>query len=193
MIGIVRQAAGAALAAVSALALGALSQIPYVPEPRPDAMLRLSWRSRGERIEQCREVSAEEQQKLPAHMRERRVCEGRNAVYRLKVAVDGVQIIDQVAQGSGTRQRRPIFVFREARLAPGLHEIRVEFTRQGEGSGQEGGRDDREEREKNSALPPRLELETTAALEPRQVILVTYDADRRRLVELRREPSPTDE
>lgn len=188
MTGFARGAAGTALGATAALALAALSQVPWVPERSPDAILRMSWRSRGERIEHCRALTAEEQENLPEHMRQRETCEGRNAVYRLAVEIDGARAVSEIAQGSGARQRRPIFVFREERLPPGPHRIRVRFTREDEGPRRaaDGSPD---EEEPLTRLPPELELETTVVLAPRQVILVTYDPDQRRLVERRAEPS----
>jgi hypothetical protein len=193
MIGVMRRVLGTALGVGLAVAVAALSQVPYVAESSPDAMLRLSWRSRGERIEHCRQLTAEEQENLPTHMRQREICEGKNALYRLTVEVDGVEVLDQVARGSGTRQRRPIFVFRETRLTPGRHRIQVRFVREGQGRSEGDDQESREGRDRDATLPPRLELETTVALEPREVVLVTYDADRRRLAELRAQPSPTAE
>ena len=73
---VVRTGLGIVVAAVAVATLAALSAIPWTPEPGPEAVVRLSWRARGERVEVCRDLSAEELEALPQHMRRERVCEG---------------------------------------------------------------------------------------------------------------------
>jgi hypothetical protein len=116
-------------------------------------------------------------------MRQRRACEGRNGLYRLRLEVDGTRALEEPAQGSAARQRRPILVFHELRLRPGVHHIRVELTRDrtaGEDDDQTGR--DRDHARQETELPASLELSIRVALEPRSVMLVTYDPDRRNLV-----------
>lgn len=188
----VRRLVGAAVAVVSVAALGALSQLPYTPEPGPEALLRLSWRARGERVETCRELSEEEQRNLPQHMRRERICEGTTAEYRLRVKVDGERRVDGPVQGSGEVQVRPLYVYREIAVPPGEHRLEVTLERLAQTRTEAGAEekeeeeDDREDRDRRrareAAVPRRLALERVVRLGPRQVLLVTYDSERRELV-----------
>jgi len=181
----VRRLIGAAVAGVSLAALVALSQLPYTPNPGPEALLRLSWRARGERVETCRELSAEEQQNLPRHMRQQRTCEGTTAEYRLQVVIDGERRVDGPVQGSGEVQLRPLYVYRELALPPGEHRLEVTFDRVGPaegGAAEEEEEESHDRRAREAAVPRRLELERVVRLGPREVLLVTYDAERRKLV-----------
>jgi hypothetical protein len=180
------------LAVGSAAALAALSQVPYTPVAGPEALVRLSWRARGERVENCRELSADELRSLPRHMRQERVCEGTTAEYRLRVEVNGEPRVSQAVQGSGEVQVRPLYIYRELALPPGRHRIRVAFERVGppgsdlDDEGEEDESDDdgasRGRRAREAAVPRRLELERTLHLSPREVVLVTYDPEHRELV-----------
>jgi hypothetical protein len=185
-----RWSLGGAVATAATAVVAALSQVPYTPEPGPEALLRLSWRARGERVEVCRELSAEELEALPQHMRQERVCEGATARYRLRVEVDGERRVDEPVQGSGELQVRPLYVYRELALPPGRHRIGISFERVGPaepeaGEHEEDGAEDEAEtpdrRAREAAVPRRLELQRAVELRPREVLLVTYDPERRRL------------
>lgn len=187
-----RRVLAAVLAVGSAAALAALSQVPYTPVAGPEAVVRLSWRARGERVEHCRELSADELRSLPRHMRQERVCEGTTAEYRLRVEVNEEPRVSEAVQGSGEVQVRPLYVYRELALPPGRHRFRVTFERVGppdsdlddegeeERSDEDGASGGRRARE--AAVPRRLKLERTLHLSAREVVLVTYDPQRRELV-----------
>lgn len=121
-------ASAAALALMLALGTAALSHVPFTPDPGARAALRISWRARGERIERCRHLSARELEALPAHMRQETVCEGGAAPYRLRVIVDDTIRVDAPVHGAGARHDRPLYVFHEIPLAPGVHAVSVVFT-----------------------------------------------------------------
>lgn len=174
MIRLVRRAAGIGLAVAATLAIGALSRAPYTADRAPHGVVRLAWRARGERVEQCRRLTPEELERLPAHMREEESCEGRVLPYRLQLSIDGALAVDELVQAAGARHDRPLYVYRELPLQTGTHAIAVVFAR--EGAIPPG------KREGNDATPARLALDTTVALLPRRVLLVTYDDDARRLV-----------
>ena len=142
----------AAMAAGVALAtLGALSRAPYREPDAEDAVLRLSWRVRGIRVRECRTLTPDELDALPPHMRRPEVCEGRIAPYRLRVRVDGRVLTDTLVHAAGAREDRPLYVFREFRVMPGVHRVDLRFVReagQGEGGGGgEGGGEERERRD----------------------------------------------
>lgn len=184
------------------LALGALSRAPYASADAAQGVLRLSWRVRGERVTECRRLTAEELEALPLHMRRPEACEGRIAPYRLRVAIDGAVVEDTLIHAAGARQDRPIYVFRDFPLAPGAHVVDVAFTREGapeedggvslEGAGRDGegepeseGQPESEgepEKERNRSAPADLALETVVGIRPGRIALVTYDPARNALV-----------
>ncbi len=171
-----RRMAGLAVAAVALIATTLLSQWPWQAEAGGRSLLRISWRARGERIEDCRRATAEELAALPAHMRQEVVCaDPRVAPYRLRVAVDGRSLVDSAAPGSGIPGDRPIYVYREFGVAPGARRIEVRFERTGE-SGEE------EETARRRAVPPRLGLDTVVTVAEGSILLVTYSPEHRRLV-----------
>jgi hypothetical protein len=181
----------AALAAGSVAAVAGLSQVPWTPEPGSEAVVRLSWRARGERVEVCRDLSPEELAKLPQHMRRERVCEGTTAEYRLRVELDGDRTVDEPVRGSGAVQTRPLYVYRELTLPPGEYTVKVVQERVGP-EPSDADEDDAEADERpggEAAVPRSLGLERTIRLRPREVVLVTYDAERRALVLKARPPS----
>lgn len=174
MTPLARRTTAIALALGSTLAIGALSRAPYTADRAAHGVVRLAWRARGERVEECRRLTPEELERLPAHMRQEESCEGRVLPYRLQLSIDGARVVDELVQAAGARHDRPLYVYRELPLQPGAHAIAVVFAR--EGAIPPG------EREAGEGTPPRLALDTTVALLSRRVLLVTYDDDARRLV-----------
>jgi len=171
---VARNGAAITVALATTLAIGALSRGPYTPDRADNAIVRLAWRARGERVEQCRRLTEEELERLPAHMRQEEQCEGRILPYRLQVRVDGAGVLDELVHAAGARHDRPLYVYDEVPLEPGTHAIVVTFTR--EGNVPPGAR------EEEAGTPGRLALDTVVALAPRRILLVTYDDTARRLV-----------
>jgi hypothetical protein len=161
-----------ALGAVASLAWA--SRVPITFDAPRDALLRLAWRARPDRVEDCRPQSADVLERLPPHMRQQKICEGTTAEYRLRVRQDDRIVVDEVLHAGGLRRDRPIYVFREVAVAPGPHDITVEFERIGEGSPQPG------------SVPPRLSLERRVDFRERAALLVTYDDERRELIAVER-------
>jgi hypothetical protein len=159
-----RLAAGVGVALLSLLALVALSRVPYQALPGDDALIRLSWRTVGTYVEECRRPTAAELERLPVHMRREEICEGRMLPFRLRVTLDGRVVLEETVMPAGARGDRPLFVLREIAVPPGEHRLRVEWSAEGGG---EGGH---------------LDLEATLRLASREISLVTYDVDRRSLV-----------
>lgn len=198
-------AAGTATAAGLAL-LAYASAVPLAYHPQDTARLRLSWSARPERIEVCRRLSAEEQARREEHMRQRVECEGGFATYTLRVEVDGRAIGETVIHGAGLRHDRPLYLLRDYPVPPGRHRVRVALTRREKtdndaaafveavvpdaDTGLYAGRAQREATERarraRAAVPPSLVLDTAFGFPPRQVALVTFNAERRTL-ELRAE------
>lgn len=185
MTGAVRRRVGALAAFALTGAIVAASGVPYPPEP-DHALLRLSWRARGEPVRECRRLSGEELAQLPIHMRRPEVCEGRILPYRLVVTIDGRTVISETILPSGARQDRPIYVYREMRLPPGRLDLSVRFVQESR-SGTRAAADG-SAATSSRATPARLALEAVAEMEAGSVLLVTYDPESRALV--MRTPAP---
>lgn len=176
----------ARLGAVGAATLGALlamrlaSFVPYTAERDVAAVVRLGWRARGERVNECRRLTPEELAKLPAHMRQTEVCEGRLLPYRLTVSIDSAPVVDRLVHGAGAREDRPLYVFEDLPVTPGPHRLSVRFTLVGTAT--------RAASAVGPATPPRLALDTTVELGFRRIVLVTYDEEREQLVVRRGSP-----
>lgn len=124
----IRRGLGAVVALVLMVGTAALSQVPWTPAGGDESVLRLSWRVRGASVERCTPLSDQAAAARPDHMRGAAACRREGLSYRLKLEVDGRSRVDRVVAPSGIRGDRPIFVFHEERLAPGVHRVRVEFT-----------------------------------------------------------------
>jgi len=220
------RAAGVAIAFGLLLAMTWASTAPLRVTTSEDAILRLSLGARPERIETCRRQSDEELEKLAPQMRQRVICEGVTARYRLSVRRNGQLLHEQVVRGGGIRHDRRLYVSRDLHVRPGPGVVTVDLVRidtvvardeheeeeeeEGEEDEEEederrehGDRDDElpgvvmpgrrqreaEERERRRVedVPAELHLEVEATLEPREVLLVTYDPVSRRLVSTRRD------
>lgn len=204
---LLRRAIGMATAVLVTVGITWASSVRLPSSPEV-ALLRLAWTARPERIEDCRPQREEELEKLPAHMRQAVVCTGTTATYRLEVRREGAVIADQIVRGGGLRHDRPLYVFRDISLPPGDAAIAVRFFRVdavGEPTASDAAApagsprdrhsmdDDRRRREdeerirgQEEAIPAVLSLEHRFHFMPREVILVTYDAERRELVALER-------
>jgi hypothetical protein len=162
---VTRRALGAALVgAILTAGLVAGTRVPWLAEPADQALIRLSWRAAGERVEECREPSAAEQAALPAHMRLPSICERRLFPFRLVVRIDGSERASELLHARGASEDRPTTVFRDFRVEPGAHRLEILF--EAEGPPGVGAK----------AHPP-LRLEESVLLAPRQILLVTRALD----------------
>lgn len=163
-----------ALGAAGVLALIRLGSFtPYTAERDVGAIVRLAWRARGERVNECRRRTPDELAKLPPHMRQEEVCEGRVLPYRLAATLDGAAVVNQLIHGAGAMEDRPLYVFQDLVVSPGSHRVAVSFTREGAAPADTAG---------VLATPARLTLDTTLSLGSRRIVLVTYDEEREQLV-----------
>ena len=170
--------AGIVLPAAIGAAVVWASHVPLELNASDDAVLRLAWAVRPERIETCRELTEKELADVPKHMRQTRSCEGVTAEYRLIVRTERGIRIDRVIHGGGLRQDRRLYVFEELPLAQGSS-VEVRFERVNAAASEPR---DEEGHDRREAIPPAMSLIVHAAARPREVILVTYDPGRRALV-----------
>ena len=167
---------GGAVAVVAMCAIVWASNAPITVHGSNQGVLRLAWSARPERVEVCREQSAEELAKLPQHMRQPLVCEGTSAHYRLTVHQEERLVVDRTLHGGGVRQDRRLYVFHELPLDPGQTSIevrldRIESTEQRPGKASAA-----------ATVPPQLSFAQRVSIAPRQVLLITYSPERRSLI-----------
>ena len=175
---VLTRVAGAAAGAMMMALLAWASTVPLTVHDSRDAVVRLAWSARPERVERCRQQSEEELARLPRHMRQPVVCEGVAAEYRLTVRRERTVVVERIVRGGGLRQDRRLYVFQEVPVPAGESSIEVVFERLDSGTpnpapGPASGA---------LAVPPRLSFERRLRLRPREVALITYDEDRRELV-----------
>ena len=138
-------------------------------------MLRLSWRLRGEKDEECRPRTAEELAALPVHMRSPEVCEGHLVEYRLTLRIDDAPPVTRTFVPAGAKGDRPIFVMHDQRVEAGDHEIEVAFEPIDE---EDDDDEDEDEDEDEAGLTFRSRVRMT----PGQIVLLTMSEDAKTLV-----------
>jgi hypothetical protein len=187
---VVHRAIGAALAAAATAAIVWASNAPVTVNGSDQALLRLTWSVRPERVEICRQQSPEELARLPQHMRQPVICEGRSATYRLKVRQGDRMAVDRTVHGGGLRQDRRLYVFQDVPLAPGDVPIEVTLDRidpVGAASvptpaPPATGASSARQPPAADAVPAHLSFAERLHVSPRQVILITYSPERRALI-----------
>ena len=182
MIAAVRPA-GIAVALGVTFALARLSTMPVRPSQDGEAMLRLTWSARPDRLETCRPETEEEREHLPVHMRQKVVCTGESAEYRLQVRRNSETLVDELVHGGGWRRDRPLYVYQEIPQPQGSATISVVFERIDptpvDGATLRAG-----DTRLASELPPKMSLEQEFSFRAGMVVLVTYDEQRQTLVPL---------
>jgi hypothetical protein len=158
------------------------SNVQMASHSTPDALLRLAWSARPERVEDCRQRSDAELAQLPQHMRQAVVCDGTTAEYRLQVRVGGTLAVDRVVHGGGLRHDRRLYVLEEVPVPPGDDFVEVRFDRLGPGASSASQASERAARVES--VPPHLSFERHVVFSPRQVVLITYAAETQGLVSL---------
>ena len=160
--------AGAVAALLATVGLVVLSDVALSVAPSERALVRLSWRSVGQRIEECRAPTEAELAALPPHMRMREICEGRLTPFQLRVRLDGALVVDRELRPAGAREDRPTYVFEELEVAPGPHELEVAFSTVGAPG------------ETPRSAP--LRFDGTVSPGPREVVLITHTEGEAQLV-----------
>lgn len=221
---------GVSAAVVSAAILAAIAWASVAPlqvARGRDAIVRISLGARAERIEICRRQTDEELAKLAPQMRQRVVCEGTTARYRLEVRRDGELLHSQVMRGGGLRNDRPLYVSRDLPVPAGPALFAVRLTRidtipaeqdessaddpdddeddddrpvDRDGTSQAGDRPpararretEERHRRREESIPAELSLDVNVSLEPREVMLVSYDQRGRRLISVTGDSSRRD-
>jgi hypothetical protein len=218
--------AAAIVSAAILLAIAWASIAPLRVARGDDAIVRISLGARPERIEVCRRQTDEELAKLAPQMRQRVVCEGTTARYRLDIRRNGELLHSQVVRGGGLRNDRPLYVSHDLRVPAGPALFAVHLSRidtisaeQRESSLEDEDDDEDEEghvegrgaprpgdqppararreseerhRRRGESIPADLRLDLSVTLDPREVMLVSYDQRNRRLISVSGDSSGRD-
>lgn len=115
----------AALAIFAAVALASRAELGTPPRR---SELRLALRAERARLEVCRQRSAEELARLPAHLRALEDCDELAIDYRLTVDIDGEKLLDQVVSHRGVRRTRPLAIEQALAVSPGEHRVGLAFA-----------------------------------------------------------------
>ncbi len=208
---VLRGVLGVAAAAAVIAATAAASHTALTVHGSDESMLRVALSARPERVENCRTLSDQELAELPQHMRQRVVCDGITARYSFQVLRDDVLLASTEVRGGGLRHDRQLYLFKEVVLPPGTAMLEVRLTRidsdtpapsntggssaahNGDDDSRESqasdGRDQREvdehRRRVEDEVPASLVFREKVTLKPREVVLVTYDRDKKRLLLVR--------
>ncbi len=177
--------------AASAIVAGVMAVVawgsttPLTVHDGSRAAVRLAWSARPERIEVCRERTAEDLARMPVHMRQPLECVGTTAEYQLTVHANGEAVASQRVHGAGLRRDRRLFVLREIDVEPGRVRIGVRFDRIGgdnRGGPGSGGTSAARGPRGRDVAPPRLAFDETLDIAAGDVVLITYDPERDMLV-----------
>lgn len=181
---------GIAAATAAAFGVSWLSRMPVASNVSDQALLRLAWRARPERIEHCVTQSPDALAALPPHMRQATICEGISATYRLEVRRDNQIVAERLVEPGGLRRDRPLYVFLEIPVPAGDANLGIGFVRVDESDGD--GSDDEEGASRDAlreAVPSSLRWDKRLHFAPGQVRVISYDPERRQLFEVRPAPS----
>jgi hypothetical protein len=110
------------------LLLSWCASMPYSAGGATHGALRLSWRMRGGRVEQCRPRTEAELNALPVHMRTPQVCEGYAVSYDLVVQIDDEAAHTLRLNPRGAKGDRPIFVLENFPVSSGRHRVQVRLS-----------------------------------------------------------------
>jgi hypothetical protein len=173
---------GAAVATAGLAAVLWASHAPVRVNDSNEAVLRLAWSARPERVETCRQVGDDELANVPAHMRQPVVCAGAAAQYRLTITLDRRLVADEVVHAGGLRQDRWLYVFKELRVPASAADVEIRFERVTESTSPAPGQ---QPVSANGAagdtIPPVLIAARRLDFVSGTVTLVTYDARTRQL------------
>jgi len=117
--------AAAFLAVLCAGLLGVGSDLGYAAPLVDGSQLVVSFKHPGAVSENCRELSAEELEALPVHMRKSSVCDRIRAHVRLRVTIDGATAVEKSVPPSGIWEDGNSVDVERITVPPGEHRVSV--------------------------------------------------------------------
>lgn len=120
---VVTAAAGVGVAAVFSVLTVAGADLPRPTPAQLPSQLVVSFKHPGVAGENCREVTEEEKASQPAHMRQDVICERGRASVRLRIVVDGEQVLEKAYAPHGLSGDGNSVAIETLELAPGTRHI----------------------------------------------------------------------
>jgi hypothetical protein len=150
-----RPAAGhlvAFLALLTAVAwtLAAFSAFPWTGSPPGAAVLKVAFKHVAPLEREARQLSREELERLPRHMRPAAgtaTATGRRRSLALRVTLDGTVLLERTYQPGGLRGDGPTFAYEELALPTGSHQLTATVTVAGDHDGSDDAETDDDEEE----------------------------------------------
>lgn len=144
-----------------ALVIGVFSRWPaYRPLPADQALIKVSFVHHGQRVAECRQLSAEELAKLPPNMRSPMKCERERSPVVVEVDFDGQPALRHTAAPSGLSRDGASSVYRRFAVPAGEHRIVVRL------------------RDTKATAGFNHQREATVVLKPAQVLVIDFDGDK---------------
>lgn len=148
------------LYAAFAAFIGVFTRWPSYQHLPPDhALVKLSLIHHGQRVGECRQLSAEELEKLPPNMRAPMSCPRERSPILIEVDIDGVTALRQAAQPTGLSRDGVASVYQRIEVPAGVHrfDIRLRDSARTEGF----------DFERNEVLE----------LQPAQILVIDFNAE----------------
>lgn len=190
-----RQSVAVALAIAALVVLALLSRVTWRSSDPDAAELRLSWRIPAPSYRHCRPPTEAELSGVLPHMRPSEVCTDTAIPFRLTVQLNGDTLYSEPIAKSGPRART-ITIYKSFPVSPGSYALDVAFLPETQ-PGIEGGIADAATRNTAADSPDSLQdlamtLSTRVAVGPREVILVSPDANGQLSADSRTGPADRD-
>jgi len=122
-----RLSAGLVLAAAFSVLVWGATKIGYAAPRDSSPTLVVSFKHPGQAAENCREPSAAELEKLPRHMRAKKICERRRSNVRLRVHVDGQLVLEKSYEPRGIWHDGNSIAIERIAVPAGTHDVKVEL------------------------------------------------------------------
>ena len=116
---------GLVMLIVALTLLVTVSNLGYSVPANPEPCLVVSFKHTGEVDAIVHELSAEELAKLPVHMRPQRQIERRRSAVRLRVVVDGTELLNRSYEPKGIWHDGNSIGIEELYLTPGFHDVEI--------------------------------------------------------------------
>ncbi|MEW5849597.1 MAG: hydrogenase iron-sulfur subunit [Myxococcota bacterium] len=122
---------GAVVMGAVTLGTVAFSELPHPPPP-PEAPLVVSFKHPGRSGENCRTLSEQEKAAMPPHMRRDVVCERGRASVRMRVLVDGAEVLSRTYPPKGLFSDGVSIAVERVDVPPGTHVVGVQLGETGD-------------------------------------------------------------
>jgi ferredoxin len=101
-----------------------LTNLPW-SEPATHSGLRLTLRMPAQYLEECRELSKEEIEKRPLHMRKNKECSRTPIKYKIKLKLDGKDYWQSELSSPGLHSDKPYVIDQDFEITHGTHSIQL--------------------------------------------------------------------